>query len=230
MKQSLLIAVAAAAMLVPSTASAKVVELGGKIPTARVSCPASCQAVGRVTGYQGRGGEVRDPFVIPRAGKIVAFTIRLGEPDTNQKQFFEDLYGGPSQVRLSILRRGKRGKAKRNHRLLAQSPAYRLDDLFGTAPTFVLDKPIRVTRNNVVGITVPTWAPAFAVGLKRDHWWRSSRQARRCDNVSQRAQQERLMSVEVFGCTYFTARLYYTATYVPDNRPLRKARAAPTRR
>ena len=26
----------------------------------------------------------------------------------------------------------------------------------------------------------------------------------------------------MFGCTYFTARLYYTATYVPDNRTTRK--------
>ncbi len=208
-------------MLVPSAASAKLVELGGKIPTAKVSCPVNCQAVGRVTGYQGRGGLVRDPFVIPRAGKIVAFTIRLGEPDANQRQFFEDLYGGPSQVRLSILRRGVGRKKQRDHRLLAQSPAYRLDDLFGTAPTFVLDKPIRVARNNIVGITVPTWAPALAVGLKRDHWWRSSRRAKRCDNVSQRAQQIKLMSTQTFGCTYFTARLYYTATYIPDNRPLK---------
>ena len=221
MKRYLPIAAVVAACLMPGTASAKVVELGGKIPRAQVSCPTNCQAVGRVTGYQGRGGEVRDPFVIPRAGKIVAFTIRLGEPDANQKQFFEDLYGGPSQVRLSILRRGEKRRSRRNHRLIAQTPAYRLDELFGTAPTFVLDKPIRVTRKNIAAITVPTWAPAFAVGLKRDHWWRSSRQARRCDNVSQNAQQVRLMSIEVFGCTYFTARLYYTVTYVPDNRPKR---------
>lgn len=229
MKRSLLIWVAAAAVLLPSTASARVVELGSKIPPAQVSCPMSCQAVGRVTGYQGRGGEVTDPFVIPRAGKIVAFTIRLGSPDANQRRFFEDLYGGPSQVRLSILRRGTRPKTKRTHRLLAQSPAFRLDQFFGTAPTFVLDKAIPVTRNNIVAITVPTWAPAFAVGLKRDHWWRSSRQSRRCDNVSQRAQQDTLMSEKIFGCTYFTARLYYTATYIPDNRPARPTEGTPGR-
>jgi hypothetical protein len=134
MKRYLPIAAAVAACLMPGSASAKVVELGGKIPRAQVSCPTNCQAVGRVTGYQGRGAEVRDPFVIPRAGKIVAFTIRLGEPDSNQRQFFEDLYGGPSQVRLSILRRGEKRRTRRDHRLVAQSPAYRLDELFGTAP------------------------------------------------------------------------------------------------
>lgn len=230
MKRSLLLGVAAAAVLLPPTASAKVVELGAKIAPAQVSCPANCQAVGRVTGYQGRGGEVRDPFVIPRAGKIVAFTIRLGAPDANQRRFFQDLYGGPSQVRLSILRRGERRNTMRNHRLVAQSPVFRLDEFFGTAPTFVLDKPIPVTRKNIVAITVPTWAPAFAVGLKRDHWWRSSRERRRCDNVSQRAQQVTLMSVKIFGCTYFTARLYYTATYIPDNRPARPVTGTSGRR
>ena len=31
--------------------------------------------------------------------------------------------------------------------------------------------------------------------------------------------------MKVFGCTYFTARLYYTATYVPDNKPTSDAEA-----
>jgi hypothetical protein len=224
MKRQLLIGLLSAALLLPAGASAKVVELGSKIPSAQVSCPTNCQALGRVTGYQGRGGAVSKPFVIPRAGKIVAFTVRLGSPDDNQRRFFQDLYGGPPQIRLSILRRSEKRGKKMQHRLVAQSPAFRLDEFFGTAPTFVLDKPLSVARKNIVAITVPTWAPAFAVGLNRDHWWRSSRAPRRCDNVSQMAQQVRLMSVEVFGCTYFTARLYYTATYVPDNRPAPKPR------
>ena len=230
MKRLLTIGAAALAVATPQAASAKVVELGGKIPRAQASCPANCQAIGRVTGYQGRAGAVRDPFVIPRAGKIVAFTIRLGQPDANQRQFFQDLYGGPPQVRLSILRQGTRRRTRREHRLVAQTKAFRVDSFFGGAPTFVLDEPLKVTRKTIAAITVPTWVPAFAVGLPRDHWWRSSRQRRRCDNVSQRAQQTRLMSVKVFGCTYFTARLYYTVTYIPDNRPTRAAGRAQARR
>ena len=222
MKRVLLTGTVLAALAVPQAASARVVELGSDIPRTAVSCPANCQAIGRVTGYQGRGGTKRSPYVIPRAGKIVAFTIRLGSPDATQERFFQDLYGGPPQVRLSILRKGERRKTRDNHRLLAQSPAFRLDAYFGTAPTFVLDKPLRVSRKNIVAITVPTWAPAFAVGLQRDHWWRSSRRAKRCENVRQAAQQTKLMSVKTFGCTYFTARLYYTATYVPDNRATRQ--------
>lgn len=222
MKRTLITCTVLAVFALPGAASAKVVELGSKIPRAEVSCPTDCQAVGRVTGYQGRGGDARNPYVIPRKGKIVAFTIRLGSPDANQQNFFRDLYGGPPQVRLAILRRGEKRGTRSNHRLIAQSKAFRLDPYFGTAPTFALDKPIDVRRKNIVAITVPTWAPAFAVGLERDHWWRSSRAKGRCDNVSQNAQQTRMNSVRVFGCTYFTARLYYTATYVPDPRPLRR--------
>ena len=222
MKRILAIATLSTALLAPQAASAKIVELGAAIPKAAISCPENCQAVGRVTGYQGRGGPVAKPFVIPRSGKIIAFTIRLGNPDATQERFFEDLYGGPPQVRLSILRRGEKRGTRNNHRLLAQSPAFRLDPYFGTAPTFTLDKPLNVRAKNIVAITVPTWAPAFAVGLARDHWWRSSRVAKRCENVRQSAHQTRLNSVKVFGCTYFTARLYYTATYVPDNRATRR--------
>ena len=221
MKKALLTGtILAAALVVPQAASARVIELGSAIPSTAVSCPANCQAIGRVTGYQGRGGAVREPFVIPRAGRVLAFTIRLGSPDATQERFFEDLYGGPPQVRLSILRQGK--SKKKVHRLLAQSPAFRLDSHFGTTPTFVLDEPLRVRRKQIVGITVPTWAPAFAVGLQRDHWWRSSRRAKRCENVKQSAQQTKVDSRKTFGCTYFTARLYYTVTYVPDNRTTRR--------
>lgn len=226
MKRFLAIATLSTALLAPHAASAKVVELGGKIPQAKVSCPQNCQAVGRVTGYQGRGGSQLKPFVIPRSGKIIAFTVRLGSPDANQQQFFNDLYGGPPKVQLSILRRGKRKRTLYDHRLIAQSPEFDVQSFFGSAPTFVLDKALPVVKDNIVAITVPTWAPTFAVGLQRDHWWRSSRTKGKCDDVSQTAQQTRLMTVKVFGCTYFTARLYYTATYVPDNKPTARATAA----
>ncbi len=223
MKRALLTVTAALVLLVlPQAAQAKVVELGSKLPRAQVSCPTNCQAIARVTGYQGRGGSVRSPFVIPRAGKIVAFTIRLGKPDATQEQFFQNRFNGPPQARISILRKGERRRTRNDHRLIAQSPAFRLDPYFGTAPTFTLDKPLRVSRKNIVALTVPTWAPAFAIGLARDHWWRSSRRAKSCDNLRQQASQTKLMSVKTFGCTYFTARLYYTATYIPDNRTTRK--------
>jgi hypothetical protein len=168
----------------------------------------------------GNSGKKSNPMMVPHTGKIVAFTISLGKPTDEQFKFFEDLYGGPASVRLSILRKGKTRKTRLTHRLLRQSPVYRVDHYFGSTPTFALDTPLKVSPKNIVALTVPTWAPAFAVGLPRSNWWRSSRKKGQCGNVSQRAAQESLGSIVSFGCTYHTgARLMYTATYIPDPRP-----------
>lgn len=213
-------------LALPAAAPAKVIQLGSKIPPGPVSCPEDCQALSRVTGYQGRAGNIRDPFLIRRAGKIIAFTVRLGDPTEDQVRFFEeDLRLGEPRVMVSVLRRGKTRRTRNRHRLLAQSEAFRIKPYFGSAPTFVFEKPIRVTRRSIVALTTPTWAPALTVGLGRDHWWRSSRRGGRCDNVSQRAQQVELTSIKTFGCTYRTARLYYNVTYVPDNRARRSERS-----
>ena len=108
---------------------------------------------------------------------------------------------------------------------MAQSPAFKVSQFFGSAPTFTLDKPLPVRAKYIVALTVPTWAPVFAVGLQRNQWWRSSRAKGKCDNVSQMAPLTKVDAMKVFGCTYFTARLYYTATYVPDNKPTSEAEA-----
>lgn len=220
MKRALATTATAAMLVLPGAASAKVVELGSAIPSAQISCPTNCQALSRVTGYQSSAGALRNPFLIPRAGKIVAFTVRLGDPTPEQLRFFqEDLRLGQPSVQISVLRRDTRRRTRTEHRLLAQSDPFPVKEFLGSAPTFVLDKPIQVSRRTIVALTTPTWAPALAVGLKRDHLWRASRPKGRCDNVSQRAQLVRLMTIKPFGCSYLTARLYYTVTYVPDNRP-----------
>jgi hypothetical protein len=213
--------VPAASAAVPASA-ARVVELGGEAEAVNPSCPADpCEAMVRVTGYQGRSGSERNPFIIRRAGAILAFTVTLAKPTAEQIQFFNDNFGTPPRVRLSILRRGDTRKTRLNHRLVQQSDAYRVDRYLGSTPSFVLDEPIRVVRGNIVAVTVDTWAPIFANGLSRSNWWRSSRARRSCDPPRSLRQfsMMTLRRVNVFGCTYHGARLLYTATYVPDNRP-----------
>ena len=211
-----------AALAAPATASAKIVELGSAIPKTAVSCPDNCQALTRVTAYQGRGGSVLKPYVIPRAGKVIAFTVRLGTPNDAQQKFFQNSYGTKPQVQLSILKReATKGKKKYDHTVLAQSDAFDVSTFFGSAPTFTFDKALPVAKGNIVALTVPTWAPVFAAGLDRNHWWRSSRpkSTKSCKDVAQNAQITKLNTTKTFGCTYFNTRLYYTATYVPDNKP-----------
>jgi hypothetical protein len=216
MKRLLVIGAAVVVLVLAATASARVIELGSKAATVRPTCPTGCEAVARLTGYQGRSGSVRNPFVITRAGYIVAFSIKLGRPTRAQIGFFNENYGG-SRVRLAILRRGRTLRTRRIHRLVRQSRVFRLRPYFGSTPTFVLNPPLRVKRTHRVAITVPTWAPALATGLRGTNWWRASRPSRRCLNVTQRVAHQRRVRMR-YGCDYFKARLTYTATFVPDNR------------
>jgi len=210
-------------LALPQAASARVVELGSVADAVNPSCPTDpCEAAVRVTGYQGRAaGGPKNPYYIRRDGYIVAFTVTLARPTPEQIAFFNDNFDSPSQVGLAVLRRGRTRRHRLDHRLVNQSELYRVDRYFGSSPTFVLDRPLRVKRTNWIGVTVPTWAPMFSNNLTRKNWWRSSRAGNSCDpprSLNQFAMTD-LREVNRFGCTYHGARLLYSVTYVPDPRP-----------
>jgi hypothetical protein len=216
----LVIAGLCAVLALPAPASARVIELGAVAGAANASCPPDpCEAAVRVTALQGRAaGGPKNPYYIRRDGYIVAFTLELAQPTAEQVDFFNDNFGSPAQVRLSVLRRGDTRRTRLNYRLVSQTDLFDVDDYFGSSPTFVLPEPLRVRKTNWIAITVPTWAPIFANNLTRSDWWRASRAKNSCDaprSLRQFALGE-LRSVNVFGCTYSRARLLYTATYVPD--------------
>jgi len=224
MKRLLLLvsACAVTVLALAAPASARIVELGATASAVTASCPTDpCEAAVRVTGYQGRAaGGPKNPYYIRRDGTLVAFTVTLAAPTAEQVQFFNDNFGTPAQVRLSVLRRGTTRKTRLQHRLVQQSDLYRVDRYLGSSPTFVLDPPLRVREGNWIAITVPTWAPIFANTLTRSDWWRSSRPKNNCEtprSLRQWSMQE-LRDISVFGCTYSGARLLYTVTYIPDNR------------
>jgi len=224
MKRSLLlISVVAALLALPPSASARIVELGSGADSVNPSCPGDpCEAAVRVTALQGKtAGGRKNPYYIRRNGYIVAFTVTLSQPTAEQIGFFNDNFGSPAQARLSVLRRGDTRKTRLNYRLISQSELFRVDRYFGSSPTFVLERPLRVKKTNWIAITVPTWAPIFANNLGRSDWWRSSRAKNSCDpprSLRQFALDD-LREVNVFGCTYSGARLLYSATYVPDPKP-----------
>jgi hypothetical protein len=233
MRRLIAITTLLAALLVAVPAYASVDQVGefADTPFPTASCPADCNAIAKVTGYQTRTGTHSDPMKVSEAGKIVAFSIKLGKPDADQTTFFQRLFGQRSQARISVLRRG----AHKSARLIAQSPVFDLNRYFGSTPTFALDTPIKVplaTKKGssiVIALTVPTWAPAFAVNLGRDHSWRSSRKSTACNDVGQPAIQDVIRSLRTYGCFYRTARLLYSVTFVPtpkETNPDPKTRAA----
>jgi hypothetical protein len=212
-----------AALVLTPTASARVVELGAVADPVNPSCPADpCEAAVRVTGLQGSAaGGPKNPYYIRRDGYIVAFTVTLAQPTAEQINFFNDNFGSPPELGLAVMRQGRTRKTRLNYRLVNQSQLFEVQDYFGSKPTFVLDRPMRVKKTNWLGITVPSWAPIFANNLTRSDWWRASRAKDSCEaprSLRQFAMTE-LREVNTFGCTYSGARLLYTATYVPDPRP-----------
>ena len=221
----LLICLLASLVALPSTASARIVELGGTADAASLNCPGTtenpCVAAVRMTGYQGRAsGGPKNPYYIRRDGHLVAFTVQLADPTAEESEFFNTRFGTPSLARISVLRRGRTRKTRLDHRLITQSDRFRLDPYFGSKPTFVFDQPIPVKKGNWIAITVPTWAPLLSTNLARTNWWRSSRPRGSCEpprSLEQFAMED-LREVSRFGCTYHGARLLYSVTYVPSNR------------
>ena len=225
MRKRLLVATATilAAFVVAAVAAARVSELGTTLDQNTASCPDNCQAIGQVSGFQIQQGTRKNPYRLRSYGKVVAFTIKLGKPNASQITFFNKLFGGPPQVMLTVLKPfvPKKGQARQPNKyvLAGASPLYDLTNYFGSAPTFALPRPLSIRPGYVVGITVPTWAPAFAVNLGDDMQWRSSRDPKACDDVRQDAAQDIRGSARTYGCVYKTARLLYTVTYIADPKP-----------
>jgi hypothetical protein len=212
-----------AALIAVSVAPARVSELGTSLDEQTASCPDNCQAIGQVSGFQIQQGTRKLPYRLRSYGKVVAFSIKLGKPNASQIDFFNKLFGGPPQVMLTVLKPyvpGK-GEAKQPNKyvLVGSSDLFNLADYFGSEPTFALPRPLSIKPGYVVGLTVPTWAPAFAVNLADDMQWRSSRDPKNCDDVRQDAAQDIRGSARTYGCVYKTARLLYSVTYIPDPKP-----------
>ena len=212
-----------AGFLVAAVALGKVSELGTTLDGNTAACPDNCQAIGQVSGFQIQQGTRKLPYRLRSYGKVVAFTVKLGTPDASQISFFNKLFGGPPQIMLTVLKPVvvQKGQPKQPNKytLVGTSPLFDLQSYFGSEPTFALPRPLTIKPGYIVGITVPTWAPAFAVNLGDDMQWRSSRDPKACDDVRQDAAQDIRGSSRTYGCVYKTARLLYSVTYIPDPKP-----------
>jgi hypothetical protein len=179
------------------------------------SCPdLPCQAIGSVTGFQVSNGQTQLPFSVPRDGTIKSWTLTLAQPTGSQRSFFNGFFGTPPQARLAILRRVP-GTNPPRYTLRRQGQVQVLSPYLGQTVKFSVN--LKVERGDIVGITVPTWAPAFAQDLDTGNVWRASREPGTCKNatdIRQGEPQEKVGTRATYGCKYTTARLLYTATLV----------------
>ncbi len=209
-------AVFALLLMLPSLAPATLTEvgvIGTTTPATEPSCPGSpCLAVSRTTGFQVKVGSTDNLVTVPREGTIVAWTVMLGKPNASQVKFFNSNEGGAATAAISVLEVQK--KPNLTYKLVAQSPVVKLEKYFGKSAQFALANTINVKRGQVIALTVPTWAPALALGFANTTSWRASRSKSQCSSTSTQTAQTQIGASVQYYCLYRTARLTYSATLI----------------
>lgn len=202
----------------PAGAKPRVLGAASPVPA---SCPENCLVEARTTGFQRSIDGRRSPFVVPRAGRVVAWSIKLGSPTKHDRRFFNEEFGG-SKARLSILKPVRGKKRKLRYRLVRQSPMVKLAPFFGEIATFSLHRALQVRKGQIVALTIPTWAPSFAAGMSDASRWTASRTPKKggcyvgrgAANVNAGAAQLVKGSERPYRCTYRGSRLLYSARFV----------------
>jgi len=210
-----LAAAGAATLVVPAVALGLITEVGAIPPTTPAttpSCPTHCLAVSRTTGFQVKVQKNSNPLGMPRSGTVVAWTISLGKPTAAQTKFFNEHEGGVSEAGIAILRAVTNPHL--TYKLIAQTPPIKLEKYFGQTAQFPLETTIPVKKGDIVALTVPTWAPALALGFGNDTSWRAARQKKQCTETSSLTTQTTIGSPVTYYCLYQTARLTYSATLI----------------
>lgn len=221
-----------AVIAIPSADAINAKVMGRTKHTPKPTCPAKrthgqCSVIGSVTGYMIRADGKKHPFHVFKDGAIVAWAIDLSKPDKDERNVFEglfhnDTFGAHPSARISVIK----AKSHKKYKLVKQSPAIDLKRFLGRKQIFTLNKPLRVRKGQVIALSTPTWASAFALpGSPKDNQWRASRQPRKCntdkdhrDNITASRPQQKVGSQRKYGCVYTGARLTYWAYFVPKKK------------
>jgi hypothetical protein len=227
-------AVLAAALALPAAASASVIQVGQtKTPITAPTCPkgtstSSCKIVlERTTAIQTKSDGVTNPAVIKQAGWIVAFTVGLSQLSTNAKTVhsllhgLDTAYGGVPLLALTVLKPG----AKNTYTVQAQSGNYHLIPFLGQVLTEPLSLPPKFTTftalpvkaGDVLGLTVPTWAPVLSYSLSTSQFAYQQSRTQSCTSAAgSQTAQIKVGSSARYGCAYTGTRVQYSATEVTN--------------
>ena len=119
-------------------------------------------------GHQRR----RNPTKVNKAGWIVAFTVGLSKLSSRRQDraaasctYSTPATAGTPQLALTVLKPGPKNK----YTVAAQSPTFHLLPFLGQVlqeplslpPTFTTITALPVKKGEVIGLTVPTWAPVL---------------------------------------------------------------------
>jgi hypothetical protein len=207
---------AALVLALPAAAPATLTEVGvipATTPPTVPSCPGSpCLAVSRTTGFQVKVATADNLLSAPHNATLVAWTVTLGKPSASQVKFFDANEGGESEAGIAVLQPVP--KPNLTYKLVAQSPLVKLAPYFGKTAQFPLETTIPVKKGDVIALTVPSWAPALALGFGDDTSWRASRQKGGCTNTGTQTADTAIGGSVQYYCLYQTARLTYSYTLI----------------
>jgi hypothetical protein len=224
---------AALVLVAPAAGSAQIVELGQTTssPIIAPSCPPNVSAatcfiiMARTTAIQSVTSGVIGPTTVKSPGWIVAFTVGLSKLTNNAKTELSYLhtldteFGGPPQLALSVLKPGPNNK----YTVVAQSGTYHLIPFLGQVlqqplslpTTFSAFTALPVKPGEVIGLTVPTWAPVLAYNLSTTKYsYRQSRSANCTHAAGTETAQTTVGASTAYLCTYTGTRVEYSATEV----------------
>lgn len=222
-----IVTAAALAAFSAAPASAAIIEVGGDIaskpsPACALSqepnATVKCEAVTRVTGYQIQTPDGKNPYRVTSNGRVFAASFSLPTLTNSQWDFFAKAYGGSPQVRLVVLRPRATKKQRYRYVVAGTSEKINLNPFLGSKPQIALERTLTVRRNDVVGVAIQTWFPAFATTLQSNSAWRASRASNRCGAafLGNAAIHDRRGQIKNYGCLYRTAQLLYSATMLTD--------------
>jgi len=223
--------------LAAASTYAAITELGAtSTPLSKPVCPAtgSCPIIlTETTALEVLNNGVGYPTIALHRGRIVAFTVTpasITAADINGTKATKTTpaqpglnatYGGASEVAITVLKPSssvtskKVGPSKRYYKVVAESPLFQLQPYFGHLVQFVLDQSLPIGKGDVVGLTVPTWAPLLSVNLAKSQFgWRASRPSASCTDFTVQTAQLLPGASTRYQCYFDGTRVEYTATEI----------------
>lgn len=229
MKRNWLLAAASAAFfasVAPAPAQAQVIELGAtSTPLVAPSCPAGVSPANctiiltQVTALQTIRDSVAYPTTVKKAGSIVAFTVglsRLAADRATAKadiHFLDQTYGGTTRAAITVLRPNG-AKKLRQWTVVGESPVFHLQPYLGQVVQLTLPAPLPVRPGDVVGLTIPTWAPVLSIQLPSSKFAYRQSRSKNCSKPPATTQAQAVKQTAAYNCDYPGTRVEYSATEI----------------
>lgn len=211
-----------------SSAQAQIIELGQQgatdpataLPTG--NCPDNCYVLTRTTAFQLKVGPDRTMYVAPSKGRIVAWSLGLGNPNLDQAADFKKRFGGVPKVSISILKpkiQRINRKKKTVYTLVASTPEVDVTPYFGQRIQMPLQQTLAIDKGMIVALSTSTWLPALRVGQEATTSWRASRTKAGCAKFDLQTALQNPGNSSMFECLYRGERLAYSATFISQSEP-----------